>query len=346
MDNTALTITTPTGIQTDIQTETVQAGRIANHYAARNTFADYRSRKADNTLAAQADDLATFAAYLEAVGVGAAGAALGSDPAAWQGVSWGLVRGFVAWMLEQGYAIGSINRKLSTVKVYTKMAAQAGVISPDDLALIRTVTGYSGKEARRVDERRTQTRTGAKKAEHVPLTPEQAKALKVQPDTPQGRRDALLLTLLLDLGLRVEEVALLMVADFDLQANVVRFYRPKVDKSQTHRLTPGLRAALRAWIESGDCAPFGPVLRGSRKGGKLTAAGMSERAITERVRVLGEAVGVTGLSAHDLRHHWASWAVTQGTDAFALRDAGGWNSLAMPSRYVEAATVANDRVRQ
>ena len=66
----------------------------------------------------------------------------------------------------------------------------------------------------------------------------------------------------------------------------------------------------------------------------------------DEARSMGEAVGVAGLSAHDLRHHWASWAVSQGTDAFALRDAGGWNSLAMPSRYVEAATVANERVRQ
>ena len=72
---------------------------------------------------------------------------------------------------------------------------------------------------------------------------------------------------------------------------------------------------------------------------------MSERAITERVRVLGEAVGVTGLSAHDCRHYWATRAASQGTDPFALRDAGGWSSLAMPSRYVEAAAIANERVK-
>jgi integrase len=63
------------------------------------------------------------------------------------------------------------------------------------------------------------------------------------------------------------------------------------------------------------------------------------------VRTLGETIGVTGLSAHDCRHYWASRAASQGTDAFALRDAGGWNSLAMPSRYVEAATIANERVK-
>ena len=73
-------------------------------------------------------------------------------------------------------------------------------------------------------------------------------------------------------------------------------------------------------------------------------AGMSERAITARVRDLGEVIGVYGLSAHDLRYSWATRAARNKTDAFDLRDAGGRNSLAMPSRYVEAARIANEGV--
>jgi integrase len=340
MDNATLTTTTQTAITT-----TAQVGAMANDYAAMTAFSDYRNRKADNTLSAQDDDLVTFAGYLAAVGVTVAGADLATDPAAWAGLTWGLVKGFVGWMLKEGYAIGSINRKLSTVKVYAKLASQAGALSVEDAALIRSVSGYGGKEAKRVDERREQTRIGAKKENHVTLTADHAKALKTQPDTPQGRRDALLLTLLLDLGLRVGEVALLKVEDFDLKENVIRFYRPKVGISQTHRMTPDLRRAYAAWVEAGDCPGRGPALRGSRKGGALTAAGMSETSISERVRILGESVGVAGLSAHDCRHYWASRAASQGTDTFALRDAGGWNSLAMPSRYVEAATISNERVR-
>ena len=72
---------------------------------------------------------------------------------------------------------------------------------------------------------------------------------------------------------------------------------------------------------------------------------MSVRAINERVRVLGVAVGVENLSPHDCRHAWATDAAQTGTDAFALRDAGGWSSLAMPARYVEAAAIANARVK-
>ena len=50
------------------------------------------------------------------------------------------------------------------------------------------------------------------------------------------------------------------------------------------------------------------LLCASRKGGELTAAGMGERAITDRVRAFGEHIGVAGLSAHDLQHAWATRA--------------------------------------
>ncbi len=106
--------------------------------------------------------------------------------------------------------------------------------------------------------------------------------------------------------------------------------------------TATLRAA-RAWFDGGDVplAADSPVLRASRKGGALLGAGMTERALTDRVRVLGEAVGLQGLSAHDCRHFWATfWA--DKVDVLRLQEAGGWSSLAMPRRYVEEAQIANE----
>jgi hypothetical protein len=38
-------------------------------------------------------------------------------------------------------------------------------------------------------------------------------------------------------------------------------------------------------------------------------------------------------------------AARNGTDPFALQEAGGWNSLTMPCRYVEAANLANEGVK-
>jgi len=289
------------------------AGQVANRHAAAGVFDDYQSRKSANTRRRHWADLALFAAYLAGAGLALDPDALLTDPAAWVGVTWGIVEGYKRWMVAQGYAVASINSRLSTIKTYAQLAFKAGAIGEAEAALIRTVEGYSHKDGRHLDAGRDVTRRGVKKASAVAITAEQARALKTQPDTPQGRRDALLMGLLLDHGLRCGEVAAL------------------------------------AWFLSGDAPAAGPLLRASQGRGAgrdhwkdLGAAGMTERAITKRVRALGRAIGLEGLSAHDCRHYWATRASRAGVDTLRLMQAGGWTSPAMPARYVEASKIANE----
>jgi integrase len=333
------------------------AGQAADQAATANVFLDYRDRRAAQTLRRQSADLALFARYLNEAypGLGIRMAhfaeAIRNCPdrdelpsgTAWVGVSWGIVAGFVQWQLSKGYAVGSVNVRLATVKAYCQLANQAGAIGSEAYTQIKTVKGYGHKQAKKVDEKRETIRKGVKKPVAVSLTKEQADLLKYQPDTPQGRRDALLMCLLLDHGLRCGEVAGLQVTAFDLKAGTFTFHRPKVEKVQTHRMTADIIRAATAYLTQ-DAPALGPVLLGSRKGGRLQG-GMSERAINDRVGALGRAIGVDGLSPHDCRHYWATRAARQGTDPFALQEAGGWNSLAMPRRYVEAAAIANEGVR-
>ena len=344
----------PTRNQTTELAHREAIGQAANRAAAAGQFADYRGRKAANTIRRQDADLALFSEFLDAAGITPGD--LATDPEAWRGITWGLVKAFTAWQLQQGYATSSVNMRLSTCKVYAKMAMQAGALAPSEYAQIRALEGYRLGEAKHIDEERQAagipTRTGRKKAEWVGISPDQAKQLKKQPNTPQGRRDALLMCLLLDHGLRCGEVAGLQVTDFHLDTGLLIFYRPKVHKTQTHRLTPAALAAAKAY--SGDAPAIGALLRGSRKGkgsrkgenggGVLTGAGMSEQSITERVRVLGEAVGLEGLSAHDCRHYGATQAARNHTPVDRLMSWGGWTSPAMALRYVETAKIANEGV--
>jgi integrase len=328
------------------------AGQAANRAATRDLFVDYRARKAANTRRRQDGGLALFAHFLgdpQPAGAGIPGApsgqALAEDPAAWLGVTWGLVDRFLRWLLAAGYAIGSANVHLSTVKTYARLAMQAGALDRGEYVAIRAVAGFGRTEGKRIDEARTVTRTArAKKAAPVILTHDQAARLKARRPTAQGRRDTLMMCLFLDHGLRVGELAGLKVTDLDLAARQLHFYRPKVDKLQTHKLTPDTLRAARAYVNAGDVPAMGPLLRASRKGGGLAGAGMTARAITARVRALGAAVGLAGLSAHDLRHYWATRAARNGTPLDRLQDAGGWASPAMPLRYVEAARIANQGV--
>lgn len=321
----------------------------ADRAAAAAIFERYHEQKAENTRTAQARDLAVFAAYLAELPISAPTAdELYTFPAAWTGVSWGIVAGMIAHMQRAGYAASSIARTLATVKRYARLAMAAGAIDAPAAAMIATVTAPKGRAAKQVDEARRSagvaTRRSTKRAAPAKLTPTQRKALREQPDTQQGRRDALIIALLLDHGLRVSELAALQVAGVDLAANRITFYRPKVDKEQTHELTRHSRAALVAWMQQ-DAPAAGALLRASRKDGSLTAIGMTTTAINKRVAELGQRAGIAGrLSPHDLRHDWATRAARHGTGAFSLRDAGGWVSLEMPSRYVSAATVANENV--
>jgi integrase len=252
-------------------------------------------------------------------------------------------------MLGQGYAVGSINGRLSTIRTYAKLAAKAGAIEPQEAALIGSVQGYANKEVKRVDaERKAEgidTRKSTKKAEAVIIPADIAEAMATgQADTPQGRRDALLMCLLLEHGLRVGEVAILTRKAFDMKAGTFTFDRPKVNKIQTHSMTANTREAARAYLPH---APAdGIIWRRTCKGSGQLSSQLSEtsatRALTKRVELLGRGHGLESLSAHDCRHHWATYEAAHNTPINRLRDAGGWNSPAMPMRYIAAAKIANE----
>ncbi len=351
MKNTLVKPRAPIGVINEVMQ---QAGTAANQVAALRTFEDHTDRKSDNTIRRKIADLALFESFLNGTGVPAAG--LFEDPQAWTGVTWGLVEAFKVWQLQRGYAIGSINGRLSTVRTYARLAAKAGVIPAEESILISSVEGYANKEARNIDAKRRAdgliTRLGAKKAEAVIIPADIAEALKQQPDTPQGRRDALLMCLLLDHGLRVGEVAILTAKNFDLKAGTFTFKRPKVSLEQTHELTKDTRRAAVAYL-SQDAPAEGVLWRKSHKGtsqlsGQLSAVS-AERALTKRVDLLGRKAGIQGLSAHDCRHYWATYEARNDTPLNRLMDAGGWSSPAMPLRYIEAAHIANEgtaRVRE
>jgi integrase len=316
-----------------------------------NAFADYRKRKVPKTIRRQEAGLFSFAQYL-AQTVGSTTPSSDNsvrDPEACRGVTWDLLDGYTRWLLLSGYAVGTVNVRLSIIKTHKPAAAKAGAIPPQESAMILPVGGYGRQEGKRVDERREgaatiPTRQGTKEVEPRLIAPAQARKLKDQPDTRQGCRDTLLVCLLLDHGLRASEAAGLSAADLDPKAGEMRFHRPKVDKEQTRRLTPATLDAAHTYIEH-DALAVGPLLRASHKGGKLARAGLTTRAVIAWERALGKRLGIENLSAHDLCHYWATQAARCGTPINLLQQAGGWASPAMPLHYVEAAKTTNEGVR-
>lgn len=296
-----------------------EIGQAANGFASAGVFQNFRERKAHNTLRRHDANLNVFADFLRSTGASVGD--LAGDPEAWRGMTWGLVAAYQRWLLSEGYALGTVNVMVSTVKAYSKLAFRAGVLGPAEYALISGVEGYAHKERSKVDDKRAKaaipTRLSTKKAEAVRITSAQAKALKLLAGV-----DGLMFCLLLDHGLRLGELAALQADNFDLAEGVFRFYRPKVGKVQTHEMTKHTLAAAKAVLGSG-------------AEGRLF---ISERGLAFRIKALGAGVGLEGFSAHDCRHYCATYYANRLT-LRALMDKFGWSSPAMAARYMQSSEI-------
>ena len=100
------------------------------------SFELYQKRKAENTIRAQKAHLAIFETYLLEVGVPLQG--LFTNPASWHRITSSLVENFVEWQLLKGYAIKSVNDRLSTIKRYAALACRVGELTTDELFQIET----------------------------------------------------------------------------------------------------------------------------------------------------------------------------------------------------------------
>src|SRR2546425_1190178 len=320
-DETAIIIP-PTGSLADI------AAR-AEEYAQATRLARYHEELRDETIRRQKTDLATFARFLASTGVQAGD--FYHDLSAWQGISAGLLEAFIEWQKLAGYAIGSINTRLATCKAYCHLAYEVGILDTDTHTHLQGVKGIQRRQARNIDARRETTRIGAKKAQAVDIPLEVLHKLK-HPDTGfLSKRDALLMCLLLDHGLRVGEIVILKRNQIHLRGRLLTFYRPKVDEPQTDRMTDDTLAAARAYLAT---LP-------AKQESLFDLAIIS---IQERVRTIGELAGIQGLSPHDCRHCWATRAARHGTPLDRLKQAGGWSNIQTPLRYIKDSAIANDGV--
>ncbi len=342
---------------------------LADAAAGFSAFSDYQELKSAATLYAHQVDLSKFAHFINQVYEKSAQSndvdtvelrlydlQLYEQPQSWAIVSHGLVKLFKRDMADQGFALTSINRALSTIRKYAGLAMEAGVISPAAHAQIKNVTGYRHSEAKNVDEKRTVTRIGRKKEEAVPIPLGIIKELKSKelfPETAAGRRDRLALCLLLDHGLRASEVAGLTMADVDLQNFQMTVYRKKTKSTDLIQLTEDSFDALATYAEN-DALPHpnAPLLRASNKGGRLTDRPLTRITASRLMNRYGKLMAkkydlphLAKLSAHDGRHQWATDALEAGTPLNDLQQAGGWKSPAMPLRYANKSKVSNKGVK-
>ena len=363
-----------------------QAACAADSVARMNVFARYRHRKSVHTKRMHRAALGLFMAYLKEAGVELT-FHLADEPRLWTHISFGLVEGFMLWMEDKGYKIKTMNDYLSIVQLYAGLAYKADIMNVDTLLKIKGILSIRGSDAFHIEEdrkRRKVAPVGKKKAAATTLTPEQFRTLLNLPNTPQGKRDRVVILLLYAMGMRPGEVVALKLSDLHLDEGYYRLTRLKTYQEQELEFQPDLAVALQEYLlERRDWTTYcaepskendAPLLVQSlkttalveqcdmqqriqdgsyrnsvletRKGHKEPSADWSTPGMYKYIRRLSTKLGLPPLSPYDGRHQWAKDAADSGTNYIHLLKAGGWSAGSrMPDRYYGDHRVLHTQVK-
>lgn len=150
--------------------------------------------------------------------------------------------------------------------------------------------------------------------------------------TLTGARNKALILLLLDTGLRKSEAAGLDLADIDIEKERIKVMG-KGAKERIVRIGKGTqRALVRYAVKRRDLGFAGPWLWVSYEGKRMTPGGLSMI-----MRVLGKRAGMSGVrcSLHTFRHTFATQALINGADRWAVQSLLGHEKDAMTRHYQE-----------
>ena len=232
----------------------------------------------------------------------------------------------------EGLAASTINVRLSAVRRMVSEAQKNGMLSAEEAGHLTDVPNIRQKG----------TRLGNW------LTKEQAKELLAVPDrsTLKGKRDYVILALLVGCALRRQELALLDVETIQLREGrwVLADLEGKGKRIRTVAIPIWVKHGINAWMTAAGIEE-GPLLRSIRKGGKVGES-LSDWAVWSVVEQSARQIGIERFGAHDLRRTCAKLCRKGGGDLEQIKFLLGHGSIQTTERYLgseqELAVAVND----
>lgn len=363
-DEQAITITQQ-GELSQVVTNLQPLGKAATH-AARNIdhLMRGKQKKSPETQRRYEYDLKHFQDFLRTV-IQSSGMDLQldllNDKESWRGMTADLLRAYQEYMLQDGYAIGTINVRIYTVRAFCRMATQAKIINEEEFSQICLVENIKPRDGQNLDKSRPITRkANAKKAKSTLLSAKQVQQIlqyceeeSKQPNLTGRRhavRDKLVILLGFKLALRVGEIAGLTLSSLTQEKGrwILTFDRPKVYlEKQRLEVTGECLEAYQAWLHirlSETDNKQEPLFNAERLPGQAINTGT----LSHRIALLARRVlGIDHVGMHDGRHYWIDDVIENDTDINTFTQAGGWKRATMPlEHYAHKKNIANEGVKQ
>ena len=252
-----------------------------------------------------------------------------------QGLSRALLMEYRAAMLEKKLSASTVNVRLSAVRKLIGEAQHNGIIGAEEAASLAGVPNLSQKG----------TRVGNW------FTRDQAKELLTVPDrsTIKGKRDYVILALLVACALRRQELASLEVDAIQMREGrwVLPDLRGKGGRVRTVAIPVWVKQGINAWMSAAKIED-GRLLRPLSKSGKLIGDELGDWAIWSVVEQSAKEIGIEHFGAHDLRRTCAKLCRKNGGDIEQIKFLLGHSSIQTTERYLgseqEIVTAVNDNL--
>ena len=220
----------------------------------------------------------------------------------------------------EALAPSTVNVRLSAVRKLVAEARRNGMIGVEDAASLSEVPNIRQKG----------TRLGNW------LTREQAKELLAVPDrsTLKGKRDYVILGLLVGCALRRQELATLDVETIQLREGrwVLADLEGKGRRIRTVAVPVWVKQGINAWMTAAGIED-GRLLRSISKGGKVGES-LSDWAVWSVVEQSAKEIGIERFGAHDLRRTCAKLCRKSGGDLEQIKFLLGHSSIQTTERYL------------
>ncbi|MBZ0257224.1 tyrosine-type recombinase/integrase [bacterium] len=233
------------------------------------------------------------------------------------------LRGFITYMVDRNQTARSINRRLSSLRMFFQFLIQRGWISSNPIETIRFL-----KQNKRLpaflDQNQAQTLV-----EHPEAKNEKEHALAL--------RDRAMLEVLYATGMRVSSLQNLNLADLDAGRGTIHM-RAKGGKRLTAPLSEPAMAALRAYFSVRKQLLDGPVSKRHPKDPQALFVGrfgerLSARAVQLRLKKFSLALGLGKTTPHTLRHSCATHLLENGADLRFVQELLGHSNLSTTQHY-------------
>ena len=244
---------------------------------------------------------------------------LGTNAASPERITTRLVRAWVAWLSEQGFARTTVARRLAALRSWFRFLCREGVL---------TANPAEGVRGPRQEKKLPHFLTG-NEITRLLATPEG--------DSPLVLRDRAMLETLYSGGLRVGELVGLTLDDLDLDGGTVTV-RGKGKRERIAILGEPAVAAIQAWLEARGAVVRIPARQRAvflnHRGGRLSVRSVG--------RLLEKYLAQAGLdprtSPHTLRHSFATHLLDAGADIRGVQELLGHRSLTTTQIYTHVST--------